>query len=117
MMGSGGSGRAASGCRFRLHPERHVGDTTLSRSRDIEARQTVRAASGRCRAISTLRRPLESVDLTTREPLAAYERSDVCVVPAAYPLPGTLGPRRGVVGPNLQAIRPWQAVQPAIAGM
>jgi chorismate synthase len=34
--------------------------------------------------ISTLRRPLESVDLTTREPaLAAYERSDVCVVPAA----------------------------------
>ena len=34
--------------------------------------------------ISTLRRPLESVDLTTREPaLAAYERSDVAVVPAA----------------------------------
>ena len=29
-------------------------------------------------------RPLESVDLATREPaLAAYERSDVCVVPAA----------------------------------
>ncbi|MBZ5727105.1 MAG: chorismate synthase [Acidobacteriia bacterium] len=34
--------------------------------------------------ISTLRRPLESVDFATREPaLAAYERSDVCVVPAA----------------------------------
>ena len=34
--------------------------------------------------ISTLRRPLESVDLVSREPsLAAYERSDVCVVPAA----------------------------------
>jgi chorismate synthase len=34
--------------------------------------------------ISTLRRPLESVDLETREPaLAAYERSDVAVVPAA----------------------------------
>jgi chorismate synthase len=31
-----------------------------------------------------LRRPLESVDLETREPaLAAYERSDVAVVPAA----------------------------------
>jgi chorismate synthase len=31
-----------------------------------------------------LRRPLESVDLETRESaLAAYERSDVCVVPAA----------------------------------
>jgi chorismate synthase len=39
---------------------------------------------GMLKPISTLRRPLESVDLTTREPaLAAYERSDVCVVPAA----------------------------------
>jgi chorismate synthase len=44
--------------------------------------------------ISTLRRPLESVDLTTREPaLAAYERSDVCVVPAA-----------GVVGEAMVAL-------------
>jgi len=34
--------------------------------------------------ISTLRQPLESVDLTTKEAVkAAYERSDVCVVPAA----------------------------------
>jgi chorismate synthase len=39
---------------------------------------------GMLKPISTLRRPLESVDLTTRESaLAAYERSDVCVVPAA----------------------------------
>lgn len=39
---------------------------------------------GYLKPISTLRRPLESVDLITREPsLAAYERSDVCVVPAA----------------------------------
>ncbi len=39
---------------------------------------------GMLKPISTLRRPLESVDLTTRDPaLAAYERSDVCVVPAA----------------------------------
>jgi chorismate synthase len=39
---------------------------------------------GFLKPISTLRRPLESVDLITREPaLAAYERSDVCVVPAA----------------------------------
>jgi chorismate synthase len=39
---------------------------------------------GFLKPISTLRRPLESVDLTTREPaLAAYERSDVCAVPAA----------------------------------
>jgi len=39
---------------------------------------------GLLKPISTLRRPLESVDLETRAPaLAAYERSDVCVVPAA----------------------------------
>ena len=39
---------------------------------------------GLLKPISTLRRPLESVDLVTREPAsAAYERSDVCVVPAA----------------------------------
>jgi len=39
---------------------------------------------GFLKPISTLRRPLESVDLVTRDPaLAAYERSDVCVVPAA----------------------------------
>ncbi|MBV8846205.1 MAG: chorismate synthase [Bryobacterales bacterium] len=39
---------------------------------------------GFLKPISTLRRPLESVDLATREPaLAAYERSDVAVVPAA----------------------------------
>jgi chorismate synthase len=39
---------------------------------------------GFLKPISTLRRPLESVDLTTRDPaLAAYERSDVAVIPAA----------------------------------
>ena len=39
---------------------------------------------GYLKPISTLRRPLESVDFTTREQVkAAYERSDVCVVPAA----------------------------------
>ena len=49
---------------------------------------------GYLKPISTLRRPLESVELTTREPaLAAYERSDVCVVPAA-----------GVVGEAMAAI-------------
>src|SRR5262249_11437858 len=49
---------------------------------------------GLLKPISTLRRPLESVDLDTREPaLAAYERSDVCVVPAA-----------GVIGEAMVAI-------------
>jgi chorismate synthase len=39
---------------------------------------------GHLKPISTLRRPLQSVDFETREPVkAAYERSDVCVVPAA----------------------------------
>ncbi len=49
---------------------------------------------GMLKPISTLRRPLESVDLLTREPSpAAYERSDVCVVPAA-----------GVIGEAMVAI-------------
>jgi chorismate synthase len=49
---------------------------------------------GFLKPISTLRRPLESVDLETREPTkAAYERSDVCVVPAA-----------GVIGEAMVAI-------------
>ena len=49
---------------------------------------------GFLKPISTLRRPLESVDLETREPAkAAYERSDVCVVPAA-----------GVIGEAMVAI-------------
>lgn len=49
---------------------------------------------GFLKPISTLRRPLESVDLKTREAaLAAYERSDVCVVPAA-----------GVIGEAMVAI-------------
>ena len=39
---------------------------------------------GYLKPISTLRRPLSSVSFETREPVkAAYERSDVCVVPAA----------------------------------
>jgi chorismate synthase len=39
---------------------------------------------GYLKPISTLRRPLRSVDFATREPVSAsYERSDVCVVPAA----------------------------------
>src|SRR6202049_3572465 len=49
---------------------------------------------GLLKPISTLRRPLESVDLVTRESaLAAYERSDVCVVSAA-----------GVIGEAMVAI-------------
>jgi len=54
---------------------------------------------GFLKPISTLRRPLESVDLPTREPaLAAYERSDVAVVPAA-----------GVIGEAMVALVLTQA--------
>jgi chorismate synthase len=49
---------------------------------------------GYLKPISTLRRPLQSVDFATRESVkAAYERSDVCVVPAA-----------GVVGEAMVAL-------------
>ena len=38
---------------------------------------------GYLKPISTLRSPLETVDMVTKQPIsAAYERSDVCVVPA-----------------------------------
>jgi chorismate synthase len=49
---------------------------------------------GYLKPIATLRQPLGSVDFATREPVAAaYERSDVCVVPAA-----------GVVGEAMVAL-------------
>ena len=49
---------------------------------------------GYLKPISTLRRPLESVDFESKETVkAAYERSDVCVVPAG-----------GVVGESMVAL-------------
>jgi chorismate synthase len=49
----------------------------VSNGEDIRVR-------GYLKPISTLRRPLQSVDFATRATVkAAYERSDVCVVPAA----------------------------------
>ncbi len=61
---------------------------------------------GFLKPISTLRRPLESVDLLTREPaLAAYERSDVAVIPAA-----------GVVGEAMVALVLAQAMLDKFGG-
>jgi chorismate synthase len=61
---------------------------------------------GMLKPISTLRRPLESVDLETREPaLAAYERSDVAVVPAA-----------GVIGEAMVALVLAQALLEKFGG-
>jgi len=49
---------------------------------------------GHLKPISTLRRPLSSIDFASREPVkAAYERSDVCAVPAG-----------GVVGEAMAAL-------------
>jgi chorismate synthase len=61
---------------------------------------------GFLKPISTLRRPLESVNLETREPAeAAYERSDVCVAPAA-----------GVIGEAMTAIVLAQAMVEKFGG-
>ncbi len=60
-------------------PSNHAGgiEGGISNGQDVIVR-------GYLKPISTLRRPLPSVDFETREPVqAAYERSDVCVVPAA----------------------------------
>src|SRR6266581_651338 len=68
-----------------------AGFTPVSRTRNnaggmeggVSNGQEIRVR-GYLKPISTLRRPLQSVDFSTREPVkAAYERSDVCVVPAA----------------------------------
>ncbi len=75
----------------QMHDEIVLQDGAIARSRNnaggIEGGMTngqplvVRAA---CKPISTLRTPLRTVDLRTKEEAAAaYERSDVAVVPAA----------------------------------
>ena len=91
-VGFAPEGAAAFGSKVQdtIHYDKR--ETAASRAAPI-APAAWRAASptgrtslvrGLLKPISTLRRPLESVDLATREPaLAAYERSDVCVVPAA----------------------------------
>jgi chorismate synthase len=72
----GYEGRAHTGFSRRSN---HAGgiEGGISNGEEIRVR-------GYLKPISTLRRPLQSVDFATREPVkAAYERSDVCVVPAA----------------------------------
>jgi chorismate synthase len=61
---------------------------------------------GHLKPISTLRRPLGSVDFASREPVkAAYERSDVCAVPAG-----------GVVGEAMVALVLAQAALEKFGG-
>ncbi|HET8825757.1 MAG TPA: chorismate synthase [Terriglobales bacterium] len=101
-----GSGVAAaytpgSGVHDEIGYEAKSGYTHFSRPRNnaggieggISNGEEIRV-SGYLKPISTLRRPLQSVDFATRETVkAAYERSDVCVVPAA-----------GVVGEAMVAL-------------
>jgi chorismate synthase len=71
----------------------------ISNGEDVVAR-------GYLKPISTLRRPLQSVDLVTKETVkAAYERSDVCVVPAA-----------GVIGEAMVALVLAGAVREKFGG-
>jgi len=92
-IGVGVSAAASAGSA--VHDEigyaRHSGFSGFTRARNhaggieggISNGEEIRVR-GYLKPISTLRRPLQSVDFTTREPVkAAYERSDVCVVPAA----------------------------------
>ena len=65
-----------------VRPGMAGGSVQVPGSRSITNRALVVAALAEGR--SMLRRPLESVDLDTRESsTAAYERSDIAVVPAA----------------------------------
>jgi chorismate synthase len=70
-------GYSREGSRFTRKSNRAGGiEGGISNGEDIVLR-------GYLKPISTLRQPLESVDFETREKVkAAYERSDVCVVPA-----------------------------------
>jgi len=61
---------------------------------------------GYLKPISTLRKPLESVRFDTREATSAsYERSDICVVPAA-----------GVVGEAMVALTIARMTQEKFGG-
>jgi len=77
-IGSGITAASALGSGFTRSRNNAGGiEGGVSNGEDIRVR-------GYLKPISTLRRPLQSVDFATREPVkAAYERSDVCVVPAA----------------------------------
>src|ERR1700675_2628229 len=86
---------AAASAGSAVHDEISYGDpanfTAFTRTRNnaggieggVSNGEEIRVR-GYLKPISTLRRPLKSVDFSTREPVnAAYERSDVCGVPAA----------------------------------
>jgi chorismate synthase len=70
--------KTAGGFTGFTRPSNHAGglEGGITNGQDVVVR-------GYIKPISTLRRPLSSVDFQTRQAVkAAYERSDVCVVPA-----------------------------------
>lgn len=74
-----GYDRAAAGFTGFTRASNHAGGIEGGTSNGCDV-----IVRGYLKPISTLRRPLGSVDFETREPVkAAYERSDVCAVPAA----------------------------------
>jgi chorismate synthase len=92
-IGSGIAAAASPGSAVHdeIGYEAKSGFTSFSRTRNnaggieggVSNGEDIRVR-GYLKPISTLRRPLQSVDFASREPVkAAYERSDVCVVPAA----------------------------------
>jgi chorismate synthase len=86
--------------RFERHQNNAGGiEGGVSNGEDIVVR-------GHLKPISTLRRPLESVRFDTREATSAsYERSDICVAPAA-----------GVVGEAMVALTIARLVQEKFGG-
>jgi chorismate synthase len=86
--------------RFERHQNNAGGvEGGVSNGEDIVVR-------GHLKPISTLRRPLESVRFDTREATSAsYERSDICVMPAA-----------GVVGEAMVALTIARLVQEKFGG-
>jgi chorismate synthase len=89
-IGSGVSGATSYGSEvqdeIRYDPARKRFDRSSNRAGGLEGGITNGqevVVHGYLKPISTLRRPLLTADLNTKEAIkAAYERSDVCVVPA-----------------------------------
>jgi chorismate synthase len=93
-------GYDAAARRF-TRPTNHAGglEGGITNGEDVVVR-------GYLKPIATLRRPLPSVDLVTKQEVkAAYERSDVCVVPAA-----------GVIGEAMVALTLAGAVRDKFGG-
>jgi len=83
-------GRAPSEakCRTRFSTKNRCDGSGARRTAPVDWKEALPTAKtwswrGYLKPISTLRQPLHTADMVTKEPVkAAYERSDWCVVPA-----------------------------------